>query len=114
VPAVGDDEFTPELLTEVKNMYIEQVGEGIVAFVEEMFVERRAGDDFAAMQRQIFEHPVFARRQRTVFPAQVTLRAAGSIRTSRNWRQARACPALRRMSARNRARSSGKSNGLMR
>src|SRR5260221_9340227 len=48
-------------------MYIQQVGQGVVVFIEQVFVERGAGDDLAAMKRQVFQNGILARRQRDRF-----------------------------------------------
>jgi hypothetical protein len=45
-------------------MNVQQIGERVVTFVEEVFVKFGARDDFAPMERQIFENGVLTRRQR--------------------------------------------------
>src|ERR1043166_4910175 len=60
----GRDEVRAEFLAQVRNVDVEEVRHRAVVFVEEMFVKRRAGDEFAAMQREILEQRIFARGER--------------------------------------------------
>ena len=111
--AAGDDEFRAEFFADVGDVNVEQVGKRTFVFVEQMFVKLRARDDFAAMQREKFHERIFARGQFDgLFVQRNTLRAAVSIFTSPISMTLVVLFALRRMSARSRANSSGKSNGL--
>src|SRR5881396_3474014 len=58
LPAASGNEIAPELFTNAEDVDVHEVGQCIVAFVEKMFVERRAGDDLATVQRQIFENRI--------------------------------------------------------
>ena len=62
--AAGGDEGGAELLADVRDVDVEQVGEGVVGLVEEMFVEFGAADDAAAVEGEVFDQAVFSRGQR--------------------------------------------------
>ncbi len=117
--AARDDEFLTKLLAQIENLDIENVRARRVALVVEMFVERGAGDDCAAMEREVFEQDEFAGGERDRFArardgARVTVRAAVSMRTSPRSSVERAYWTPRRMMARKRAKSSALSKGLIR
>src|SRR5438093_5879590 len=65
--AARGDQVAAEFLANAEDMNIEEVGNRVVIFVEQMLVERGPGDDFAAMQWEIFEDRVFARGERDRF-----------------------------------------------
>ena len=56
----GFDEVFAEFLAEFVNVNVEHVGHGVVVFVEEVFVEEVAGDDFVSVLDHEFGHGVFA------------------------------------------------------
>ncbi len=60
-PAPGDDRVGTELFAEVRDMNLEEVGEGVFLLVEEVFVELRAGQHGAPMEREIFEERELSR-----------------------------------------------------
>ena len=112
VAAAGDDEFRAEFFADVGNVNVEQVGKRAFVFVEQMLVKLRARDDFAAMQREKFHERVFARGQFDRLFLERNISRAVSIFISPISMTFVVLFALRRMSARRRANSSGKSNGL--
>src|ERR1051325_6296744 len=67
MPPPRRDKLRAEFLAEVRHVDVEQVGHRAVVFVEEMLVKRRARDEFAAMQREVFKQRVLAGGQRHGF-----------------------------------------------
>ena len=61
-------------------MDIHQVGERVVAFIEEVFVKVGARDDFAAVQREVFENGIFTRGKCDGLWSRTTERARVSTR----------------------------------
>ena len=57
------DEILAEFLPHVGNMYVHEIREAVVVFVEQVVVEHAPGDQFAPVQRQEFHESVFPRRQ---------------------------------------------------
>src|SRR6266545_6976442 len=64
LPATGGDEVVSQFFANAEDVHVHQIGQGVVAFVEQVFVQRRAGDDLAAMKRQVFENRILARGER--------------------------------------------------
>lgn len=58
--ATGGDDVVAEFFAQVGDVDVEEIGEGELVFVEEVFVEGGAADDFAAMEHEVFEQGVFA------------------------------------------------------
>src|SRR6185437_2840326 len=55
VPATSGDKFRAQFLAQIRNMNIEKIRHRAVVFVKQVFVKGSAGDEFAAMQREIFQ-----------------------------------------------------------
>src|SRR4051812_45419205 len=54
------DHVAAELLAEVGDVDLDEVGERVVVLVEDVFVDARARDHLAAAQGEVFEDGVFA------------------------------------------------------
>ena len=63
-------------------MDVQQIGERVVGFIEEMFVELGAGNDFAAMEREVLRMAYSRAVSVTGWPARVTKRVRMSMKTA--------------------------------
>jgi hypothetical protein len=60
VASAGEDEVFAEFLSDVADVDIEEVGEGLVVLGEEVFVKARPGDDLAAVEGEVFDQRILA------------------------------------------------------
>ena len=68
LPLMGYDEVASKLPAEVEDMHVQEVGQRVLAFVEEMLVKCRPGYDLAAMERQVFQDGILPGGQQQRFP----------------------------------------------
>src|SRR5262245_22866400 len=58
------DEVPAQFSANAENMNVHQIRKGVIAFIEEMFVQFRAANNLAPVQREILEDGIFARCER--------------------------------------------------
>ena len=61
MPAPGGDELVAELLPNVRDVDIEQVGQRAIVLVEQVLVKHRAGHDLTTMEGEVFHEGILAR-----------------------------------------------------
>src|ERR1043166_2010553 len=64
VPTPCGDQLVSQLLAQVGDMYVQQIRQRAVVFVEQMLVKHRAGHNFTAMQRQILQERILPSSKR--------------------------------------------------
>jgi hypothetical protein len=65
--AASGDQTLAEFFADAKDVDVEEIGKSIVGFVKEVFVKFGAGDEFAAMEGEVFENGIFARGEHDRF-----------------------------------------------
>ena len=61
LPATCRDEVVSQFFSDAEHMHVHEVGQGVIAFVEEMLVECRARDHCTAVKREVLEDRILAR-----------------------------------------------------